>query len=44
MVTIDEDGNDLVKLIGLGLAKPLADTLAITQPGTFVGKCIATWM
>ncbi len=38
MLTQDPDGALLVKLIDLGIAKPLQETSAQTQAGLFVGK------
>jgi serine/threonine-protein kinase len=38
MVARDDDGQPLVKLIDLGVAKTLKGTTAFTQAGTFLGK------
>ena len=38
MLTADQDGAPLVKLIDLGIAKSLEDTIALTQTGSFMGK------
>jgi len=38
MVARDDDGEPLVKLIDLGVAKTLKGTTAFTQAGTFLGK------
>ncbi|HYM61235.1 MAG TPA: protein kinase, partial [Thermoanaerobaculia bacterium] len=38
MMTKDQDGSMLVKLIDLGIAKSLEDTVAFTRAGDFIGK------
>ncbi len=38
MLTRDVEGRPLVKLIDLGLAKPLQDEGSLTEKGTFLGK------
>jgi len=38
MVGVDEDGNPLVRLIDLGIAKVLTGESGLTQAGTFLGK------
>jgi eukaryotic-like serine/threonine-protein kinase len=38
MLTYDEDGRPQVKLIDLGIAKPLDNTINLTSTGVFLGK------
>ena len=38
MLTHDEDGNPLIKLIDLGIAKAVDDNRGLTVAGTFLGK------